>query len=364
MFRFVHAADLHLDSAFGALAPQQAAARRRESREMPFRLANYVNTHGIDLVLLAGDLLDGHGAFRETGEQLAQALGQMEAQVCIAPGNHDFLGGGSVWETVDWPENVHIFREPRMTALELPELCAVVHGAAFTAPEQAESLLAGFAAPADGRVHLGVLHGEIDPAENRYDPLGKAEIAASGLAYLALGHIHKRTEPLRFGNTVCAWPGCPEGRGFDELGEKGVLWLEVEKGRTEAEFVPLCRRRYQILSVDLTGQADPAAAVLAALPTQTGEDIYRLLLTGERGLEGLDLGELERELSPRFWGLTLRDHTRAARALWERRGEDTLTGLFLREMEGRCQAEPENEAVQLAVRFGLAALEHGEDVAL
>ena len=106
------------------------------------------------------------------------------------------------------------------------------------------------------------------------------------------------------------------------------------------------------------------AAVLAALPPQTGEDIYRLLLTGERGLEGLDLGELERELSPRFWGLTLRDHTRAARALWERKGEDTLTGLFLREMEGRCQAEPENEAVQLAVRFGLAALEHGEDVAL
>ena len=51
MFRFVHAADLHLDSAFGVLAPQQAAARRRESREMPFRLANYVNTHGIDLVL-------------------------------------------------------------------------------------------------------------------------------------------------------------------------------------------------------------------------------------------------------------------------------------------------------------------------
>ena len=74
--------------------------------------------------------------------------------------------------------------------------------------------------------------------------------------------------------------------------------------------------------------------------------------------------ELEREHYPWFWGLTLRDHTRAARALWERKGEDTLTGLFLREMEGRCQAEPENEAVQLAVRFGLAALEHGEDVAL
>lgn len=197
-----------------------------------------------------------------------------------------------------------------------------------------------------------------------YGPISEEDIAASGLDYLALGHVHQYSGLRRAGETFWAYPGCPEGRGFDELGEKGVLWLEVEKGRTEAEFVPLCRRRYQILSVDLTGQADPAAAVLAALPPQTGEDIYRLLLTGERGLEGLDLGELERELSPRFWGLTLRDHTRAARALWERKGEDTLTGLFLREMEGRCQAEPENEAVQLAVRFGLAALEHGEDVAL
>ena len=202
----------------------------------------------------------------------------------------------------------------------------------------------------------------IDYIENLH--FSEEDIASSGLDYLALGHVHQYSCLRRAGETFWAYPGCPEGRGFDELGEKGVLWLEVEKGRTEAEFVPLCRRRYQILSVDLTGQADPAAAVLAAMPTQTGEDIYRLLLTGERGLEGLDLGELERELSPRFWGLTLRDHTRAARALWERRGEDTLTGLFLREMEGRCQAEPENEAVQLAVRFGLAALEHGEDVAL
>ena len=67
MLRFIHAADFHLDSAFAALTPRQAAARRRESRELPVRLANYVNQNGIDLVLLAGDLFDsaaclpGHG---------------------------------------------------------------------------------------------------------------------------------------------------------------------------------------------------------------------------------------------------------------------------------------------------------------
>ena len=71
MLKFIHAADFHMDSAFGALSASQAASRRRESRELGFRLAEYVNSHEIDLVLLAGDLFDSTGAFRETGEQRA-----------------------------------------------------------------------------------------------------------------------------------------------------------------------------------------------------------------------------------------------------------------------------------------------------
>jgi DNA repair exonuclease SbcCD nuclease subunit len=199
MLKLIHAADFHLDSAFSALTARQAASRRRECRETVLRLAEYVNSHNIDLVLLAGDLFDSGSAFRETGEQLAAALGQMRARVFIAPGNHDWYGPGSPWMTVAWPENVHLFRESAMTAVELPEWNAVVHGAAFTAPEQTTGLLTGFTAPADGRLHLGVLHGELDAAESRYDPIRREEITASGLAYLALGHIHKRVEPVRLG---------------------------------------------------------------------------------------------------------------------------------------------------------------------
>ena len=90
-----------MDSAFGALTAFQAAGRRRESRELGFRLANYVNQHKIELVLLAGDLFDSGGAFRETGEQLAEALGQMNARVFISPGNHDWVGPGSPWLTLN-----------------------------------------------------------------------------------------------------------------------------------------------------------------------------------------------------------------------------------------------------------------------
>lgn len=361
MLSFIHAADFHMDSVFGALKPAQAAGRRRESRELGFRLANYVNRNGIDLVLLAGDLFDGGSAFRETGEQLVEALGQMEARVFVAPGNHDWAGPGSFWSSADWPENVHVFQDGTLTAVDLPEWNLTIHGAAFTGPEQPKSLLAGFAAPEDGRIHIGLLHGEVDPAEARYNPIRREEIAASGLHYLALGHIHKRTEPLRFGNTLCAWPGCTEGRGFDELGEKGFYQgLIDENGSVSLTFVPFARRRYEILEVDVTGSS-PRAAVEAALPEDTARHLYRILLTGETGEGGVDAAALEEALADRFYSLELRDHTRMAEDIWARAEEDSLRGLFLRQLRQRWQeaeGEEERETVTRAVRFGLAALDH------
>ncbi len=361
MLKFIHAADFHLDSAFAALTPQQAASRRRESRELPLRLANYAARNGVDVVLLAGDLFDSAAAYRDTAEHLAAALGQMTAQVYIAPGNHDWYGPGSPYLTVNWPENVHIFTQPVMTAMEWPEKNLVIHGAAFTSPEQSDSFLSGFTAPADGRVHIGLLHGEIDPAEARYAPLRRQEIADSGLSYLALGHIHKRTEPLRFGRTVCAWPGCPEGRGFDELGEKGFYSGTIgDDGRVSLTFVPFARRRYEILEVDVTGQ-DPRSAIEAALPAETAQDLYRILLTGETGAGGAHADALREALADRFYALDIRDGTRLAQDLWARAEEDSLRGLFLRDLKAQLAAaetEADRQRITMAARFGLAALDH------
>ena len=363
MLTFIHAADFHLDSAFGALDQRRAAGRRRESREVAFRLANYVNSQGISLVLLAGDLFDSAAAYRETGEQLAQALGQMEAKVFIAPGNHDWYGSGSPWLTVSWPENVHIFSSSTLTAVEVPEWNLVVHGAAFTGPEQSVSLLRGFTAPADGKIHIGLLHGEIEAPEDRYDPLRREDIAASGLQYLALGHVHRRMEPVRLGATLCAWPGCIEGRGFDELGEKGFYRGTLdEQGRVALDFVPFARRRYEIVRVDVTGKT-PRAAVEAALPADTTRDLYRIILTGQTGEGGAGAVALEEALSDRFYALEVRDHTRMEEDLWARAEEDSLRGLFLRQLRQRrdqTKTEEERQAVEQAARFGLAALDHRE----
>lgn len=362
MVKVIHGADFHLDAPFSALPPEHAAQRRAEQRQLLHRLAELSNREEADLVLLSGDLFDGAQVYGETLEALAQALGTIQAPVFIAPGNHDFWSERSAYEEVRWPEQVHIFTKPGVETVELPELKCCVHGAAFTAPGREDRVLEGFHAPADGMTHIMVLHGDM-AADSRYGPITEEDIVLSGLDYLALGHIHACSGLQRAGGTAWAYPGCPEGRGFDELGDKGVLCGTVDKGTVQLDFVPLCQRRYLIREVDVTGQ-DPAAALSAALPQEESPDFCRILLTGERGLEALDGKALERLAAPWYFSVTVRDKTHMGRDLWARAEEDTLTGLFLQDMSRRLEEAEDEEsrsAVELAVRFGLAALENRED---
>lgn len=360
MLKLIHAADLHLDSPFAGLSPEQAALRRAEQRGLLDRLADLANEEEADLVLLSGDLLDSRRVYRETVDALAQTLGRIRAKVFLAPGNHDPFNAASPYTLPIWPDHVHIFASPVPEGMELPELGCTVYGAAFIDESGQIAALEGFCAAGEG-LNIMVLHGNVQGRD--YAPISPADIAASGLDYLALGHIHQASGLQKAGNTFWAYPGCPEGRGFDELGDKGALVVTVEKGCVSARFHSLCLRRYEILEVDLTGCTQPLSAVEAALPAATDMDIYRILLTGEFAMESGALSQLEQALAPRFHALELRDRTRTPRDLWARAGEDTLTGLFLRTMAPKCQEQPDNETLQLAVRFGLAALEQGEDVA-
>ena len=360
MLKLIHGADFHLDSPFSGLTPEQAAHRRGEQRQLLGDLARVAREKEADLVLLSGDLMDSARLYRETAQALAQALGSIPCPVFISPGNHDSYSFRSVYATLDWPDNVHIFTSNTVEAVELPARNCTVYGRAFCAAQEEVRPLANFRANRDsGRIQLMCLHADLAP-QSRYAPISPSEIAASGLDYLALGHIHQCTGLQQLGGTYWAYPGCPEGRGFDETGEKGVLYAEVERGFARAQFIPLARHRYEILPVDITGR-QPLEAILAALPEQTGADIYRILLTGEG--DAPHVPALQRALAPRFLGLTLLDHTRPPQDLWARRGEDSLTGLFLQAMWSKCQAEPDNQLLPLALRFGLAALEQGEDVA-
>ena len=363
MPKIVHASDFHLDSAFGGLPPEKARERRRESRDLIDRLGRLVREEEAEILLLSGDLFDGERVFPETLDRLRDVLAELCCPVFIAPGNHDPFTPVSPYALQRWPENVHIFYREELEAVVLPDLDCVVYGAAFTARSREDQVLADFAVREDGRTHILCLHGEVGGLGSGYGPILREQLAASGLHYAALGHIHQYSGLQKDGGTRWAYPGCPEGRGFDELGDKGVLVGTVDRKRVEMRFVPLCRRRYRILEADVT-DSSPREALEAVMPESAGEDICRIVFTGASDERGVDLPALESAYRDRFYALELRDKTRPAQSLWARAGEDTLRGMFLREMKGRYDAAPSEEAredVALAVRFGLAALD-GRDI--
>lgn len=363
--RIIHAADFHLDSPFDGLSPEQAVARRAEQRQILERLGDLARSSQADLILLPGDLLDSDHVYQETVEALSRTLGQLGVPVFIAPGNHDYYTNRSPYAINQWPDNVHIFRSGEIEAVELPELNTVVYGAAFTSDGRGDSLLSGFSVPQDDRIHLMVLHADVDARQgSRYCPVSTDDIATSGLDYLALGHIHSCSGVQMAGSVPWAYSGCPEGRGFDELGVKGVLCGEVEHGKADLRFIPLCQRQYQIVELSVTAEDDVSSIANKAMFHAAPNDLVRFILTGESDSNGIDLNALQQRCTNGFYSVTFRDRTQISRDLWARMNEENLTGLFLRCMQEKLNAakdEDEAAMIQKATRFGLAALEHRED---
>ena len=373
--KLLHASDFHLDSPLSGLSTEKSTQRRRELREIPSRLAALARDEEVDLVLLPGDLFDGERVYPETVRALVGALEDMAAPVFIAPGNHDYYHPKSPYASPFWPDHVHIFTDPELQEVELPGLNCVVHGCAFTAPHREDDPLAGFTVPADGRLHLLCVHGEVGLTGN-YAPIDPKSLERSGTAYAALGHIHAAGSG-RAGKTLWAYPGCPEGRGFDELGQKGALivsfgenaqlgisspdgppMVPIDLGiqSAAAKFVPVCRRQYRVETVNVNDFA-------TALPTGQCPDLVRILLAGECP-DAPDLAAFTAQAAPHFFHVELCDRTTLPVDLWARGSEDSLTGLFLREMRARLEAADgdEKDKLLLAARFGLAALEGGEDI--
>ena len=356
--RILHAADLHLDSAFAGLAEEKAALLRQESRDILRRMVDWANDHAVDVMLLSGDLFDSDRMYSQTARTLAQALARFRGRIFLSPGNHDFYAPGSGYDAVDWPENVHIFTSRRPQTVLLRSLNASVTGAAFTAAEEWEPFDGASFSGGDAPIRLGVLHGEVTRGESKYRAIPPAEIEKTNLTYLALGHVHRCAGVQRAGNTAYAYPGCLPGRGFDETGDKGFLYGEITPEKVELEFIPFAPRRYQSVTADITDR-DPADAVRQALDPDCGQDVCRVLLTGSRR-ENFSLSALTSELSGLCAALELTDETYPEEDVWARCGEDSLRGLFLQNLRARYDGADEEEKRQLlqAARFGLAALDN------
>ena len=344
--KILHTADWHLD------APMQGAEPLRQAlAAIPGQIFEICRQERCDVVLIAGDVFDG--AYNpHTYQNLYDVLGAMAVPVFITPGNHDFAGVESPWQKELWPENVHIFKSSGISSVAVPELDLRVFGAGFEGMD-CPALLAGFRAERPEKYAIGIFHGDPTQINSPYNPITRQQVEGSDLDYLALGHIHK-ADNFRAGKTLCAWPGCPMGRGYDEQGEKGVYIAELED-KASVRFVPLNTPRFYDLSSEVS-------ALGSVLPPVASGDYYRVTLTGS--CDTPDLAALQAEFA-HIPNLVLRDKTTRPVDIWGSLGEDSFAGVYFGLLKSAMESadETEQQEILLAAEISRQLLD-GQEVSL
>ena len=351
--KVLHSADWHLDSPFAGFTDRQRTILQEAQRKIPGKVADLCRREDCDLVLLAGDIFDGE-ARQETVELLKRELENCGVPVLIAPGNHDFYTDGSPWKETSWPENVFVFTG-ELESVTIQGLNCRIYGAAFESMD-CQSLLEGFQAQGEDEYCLAVLHGDPLQRNSPYNPITNAQVRNSSLDYLALGHVHK-AGTFRSGETLCAWPGCPMGRGWDETGEKGVCIVTIDQDvKVQARSLHL--PRFYDLEAELNG--DPVEALENILPAAADEDFYRVTLTGTGEV---NLEQLQREFAD-YSNLELRDMTEPPVEVWPVADQDSLEGIYFGMLRKAMEDSPENaRKIQLAAEISRKLLS-GREVKL
>ncbi|NLO62924.1 MAG: DNA repair exonuclease [Clostridiaceae bacterium] len=378
--RIVHTADLHLGSPFSTLPAALASARRDEQQRTFYDIVGLCRDRGAQILLIAGDLLDASRVSREQNRNLLRAFSEIpDTRIFISPGNHDPYTRLCPYETEEWPQNVHIFKS-ELESVVCEELNTVVWGAAFRGIRQNSTLCPPgfqvFRAPGTDpkSIHLVVMHGELvsgRKAESSYNPIHEAWIEHCGADYVALGHVHDRTEVRAAGKTRYAYSGCPEARGYDEPGPRGVYVGTVGKGQTDLEYVYLNKRNFYTVDVPVDGcgtQSELTAEVKRYLsgkyPADFADSAFRVTLTGAVPPDfSPDPAALRNILREQCFDARVYDRTIAEVEPELLRKEKSIRGVFVDIlMKKREDAENKGdrslvERIDTAIKLGLLSFE-------
>ncbi|MBU2642487.1 MAG: DNA repair exonuclease [Gammaproteobacteria bacterium] len=289
--RFIHCADIHLDSPLRGLefydgAP--AAEMRQATRRAFANVVDLAIDRAADCVLIAGDIFDGDWPDFNTGLYFAaqlRRLAEAEIRVFLSYGNHDAVS--KLTKSVPLPKNVFSFPADHPATEVIESLGVAIHGQSFASEAVTADLSAAYPAPLGGLLNIGVLHTALSGREGHqpYAPTTADRLADKGYDYWALGHVHTR-EIVREAPWI-VFPGNTQGRHARELGAKGCMVVEAEPGIGihSVEFVATDVARWHHFVFDIAGLASEDAlhaavqAEVRAAQTAAGDRTLALRLT-------------------------------------------------------------------------------------
>jgi len=267
--KFLHAADLHIDSPLGGLRAYEGApveAIRGATRRATENLVNAALRHEVDLVVIAGDIFDGEWRDYSTGLFWVGQLNRLQdagIPVVLVAGNHD--AASEISRHLKLPPNVSQLDTNKPEVRIFDQIDVAVVGQGYATRAVTSDLSDGFPSPDSGLFNIGLLHTSLDgrPGHARYAPTTVEALRSKGYDYWALGHVHERETVHN--DPWILFPGNLQGRHARELGAKGAVLVTVESNVvTDVEFIALDDVRWTANEVDITDMAD-IDAVLAAV---------------------------------------------------------------------------------------------------
>ena len=264
-FRFVHTADIHLDSPLRSLAlrdPDLAALIGGATRQAFENVIELCLEERVDALMIAGDLYDGGQTSMKTALFLAaqlKRLGDEGIRTFVVRGNHDAESRIKLEPVL--PERVKVFRG-RVKAVEIDRpdgaLPVAIHGVSFADTKAPESPVPKFKPPVAGAFNIGLLHTSLGgaPRHDDYAPCAVGDLVDHGFDYWCLGHVHKRAVHNETPHVVM--PGMPQGRDIREAGPKSVTLVHVGDDRSvECMERPVNVAQFERVKVNLAGAEEP-----------------------------------------------------------------------------------------------------------
>lgn len=357
--KLIHCADLHLDARMQTHLPPDRAAERRKEILQTFVDLVRLASGSVDGILIAGDLFDGEAVtVRTTRTVLEQIRSHPELTFFYLPGNHD--AGSRFSRMENKPGNLVTFdREWKPVRFGNPGDEVVIWGSTAPDPDTLH--------PEPGECNLLLFHGELtenrrrDPGEEQ---MPKDAFRGKNLDYIAMGHYHSFLFSRLDERCTACYAGCLEGRGFDEIGKKGYVLLEIAGGRVNFRFVEFARRTVHATVCEMEGDESPtrlADKVMESVAQIPSGDMVKLILKGFFNPETKpDLPYLEKRLNERFYFARVEDQTHLLIRPEDYVNDISLKGEFVRRVMASELSDEEKEKVIL---LGFRAL-LGEEVLL
>ena len=362
--KVLHCADVHLgaaESSLGILAEN----RKAETLICFEKIINLAKDKNVDILLIAGDLFNSNNIDKAFTDRVFECFASIpDTKIVYSAGNHDPLNLDSPFKTYTLPQNVSVL-DTIDSFFEFSDLNARVYGKSFK--EVYMQGVSRFSLNVDNNfINIMCIHGELRADLNsNYNSITSEFIENSGMDYIALGHIHKRTDITKIGNTYLSYCGCPEGQGFDELGEKGVYLGTVSKGNCDLKFISLAKRMHIAESVDisnLTNSSDIADSILKNIkqkyPQSYADNLYKITLTGSIDDDTvISASQICARLNESLYFVKLRDKTEIKLDFNALSTENTLKGIFVKNMLKQIQEAPldEQQTLKAALNIGLKA---------